>query len=429
MLISTGLKLFQKLPHISGPEIIMPSKSRPVTAKSLQALLTRIGSPSSGTKDVLQERFKRDLTRPRLFALRPDWQARQKKGLGRKLRILSIDMGIKNLAYCDTEVDYANGNAMNPTMDIIRWDKLNLVDATRDLRRDLPNPRHDTADADEEVDPYSLSVLSQTAYWFVRKQILEVSPDIILIERQRWRSASSAAIQQWTVRVNTLEAMLWAVLETLRMERDAVSQKLKDEEVRKRDYIVYGVDPKRVGQFWLGQHARARAEEQDEAVLALAMDEVGDDTSKRATAKKIPRSKAEKKAKIALLRSWLSTKPASTASSTPDSAPVISFTVGQGAVTAREALCLPTPTKTRKKKAKAGENDANAAGKDDVTEKDMKKLDDITDCCLQAAAWVAWESNRLQLYDVWDTKKSDDGNMPELDDATLKEMVEVAGEG
>jgi cruciform cutting endonuclease 1 len=417
----------------------MPPKPRPVTAKALQALLTRIGSTSSGTKDILLSRFAQDLTQPRLFALRPDWEARQKidrEGREkydprRQLRIVSIDMGIKNLAFCDVGVDYADGDAMKPTMDIIRWDKLNLVDATRDLRGPFSHPtltRKEMAPAD----PYSLWVLAETAYRFIKKEVLAVGPDIILIERQRWRSASSAAIQQWTVRVNTLEAMLWAVLESIRAEGQIGLHGVKAKDNRmasyKKHYEVWGVDPKRVGQYWLGQHARARAEEEDEAVLALATKELGEDASKKVSAKKLPKSKAEKKAKIALLRTWLSTEPASTVVSTPDSTPTISFTVGHGATMARQALCLPTTARPRKKKAKVGEDGAKVTSEEDTKKKDMQKLDDITDCCLQAAAWVAWESNRLQLYDVWKQKRGDDGTIPELDDEILKGMVKVAGE-
>lgn len=412
----------------------MAPRSQNVTAKALQALLTRIGSASSGTKDVLHERFKRDVTRPRLFGLRPEWQARQTlpgKSSDRGLKIISIDMGIKNLAYCDVVVDYPDKSTMNPTMEIRRWDKLNLVDATQDLRNTLPNSRlikQETAHAGEDVDPYSLSVLSQTAYWFIQKQVLEASPDIVLIERQRWRSASSSAIQQWTVRVNTLEAMLWAVLTTMHTESKLVVSRLMDTD-RRRDYEVYGVDPKRVGQYWLEQHAKAVAEKQEEA-SPLGINKTEQDAGSKVTEKKIPRSKAEKKAKIAILRSWLSAEPASTASSTPNSSPTISFTIGNDAVTARKALCLPTPTSPRKKKGKASNDndDAEVAEKGGADEKEIKKLDDITDCCLQAAAWVAWESNRLQLYNVWERKRSDGGVLPDLDEETLKEMIGVTGE-
>jgi cruciform cutting endonuclease 1 len=395
----------------------MPPKPRPVTAKALQGLLTRIGSASSGTKDALHARFKRDVTRARLFTLRPEWAARQKKDWGRKLRIVSIDMGIKNLAYCDIEVDYPGQDAMSPTIDILRWDKLNLVDATRELSRPFPTL---APEKEEDVDPYSLHVLSQTAYQFIKIPILEVKPDIILIERQRWRSASSAAIQQWTVRVNTLEAMLWAVLETLRTERYMASPPLKKEEEKKREYEIYAVDPKRVGQYWLGQLARAMEEKQGESLSEFGVDV---HEGEQETGKKIPRSKAEKKAKISLLRSWLSTEPASTAPTTPASAPKIAFTIGLGAGMAREALCLPTLAKPRRKKPKDG-----IVALDDVKEKDIKKLDDITDCCLQAAAWVAWESNRLQLWDVWDAHRGEGSQLPELTEEILKEMIEVAGE-
>jgi cruciform cutting endonuclease 1 len=123
------------------------------------------------------------------------------------------------------------------------------------------------------------------------------------------------------------------------------------------------------------------------------------------------------------LRSWLSTESASTAPTTPDSAPKIAFTIGPGAVAAREALCLPAPAKPRRKKPKDG-----VVALEDVKEKDINKLDDITDCCLQAAAWVAWESNRLQLWDVWDKSRGNDGQLPELTEEILKDMIQVAGE-
>ncbi|KAL5120535.1 hypothetical protein ACEQ8H_001553 [Pleosporales sp. CAS-2024a] len=407
----------------------MPPKPRPVTAKALQGLLTRIGSASSGTKDVLQERFRRDLRQPRLPALKPQGRARQELSWGRKLRVFSIDMGIKNLAYCHVEIDYANGNPMNPTIDIISWDKLNLADAPQDLRPPLQRPRiveEDAADAEEEIDPYSLNVLSQTAVSFVRKTVLQHTPDIILIERQRWRSAGGAAIQQWTVRVNTLEAMLWSALETMRVEHGNASSRFGDTQRQDRNYQVYGVDPKRVGQFWLGQHARAKSEEHEEAVLALAQDELQNEGTKGASVKKVPRSKAEKSAKIALLRSWLTTEPASTASSTPDSTPVISFTIGAGATTARDALCLPANARRSRKKAKSGDEAGEAAA---GTTKDVKKLDDITDCCLQAAAWVAWEANRLQLYNVWERETGRAGKMPDLDDNVFKAMLAATGQG
>lgn len=340
--------------------------------------------------------------------------------------MVSIDMGIKNLAFCEVDVDYSGGDATKPMMNVIKWDKLNLADATQQLRQPLPNPpssiKTKAEDEDEdEVDPYSLSVLSKTAHDFITRTVLAGDPDIILIESQRWRSGGGSAIQQWTVRVNTLEAMLWTTLHTIQVEYKAHDPKPKIHGPR-RDYETFGVDPKRVGQFWLGQHAQAIAEREGKAASEVGIDGLLEDEREKNSTKKIPRSKAEKKAKIAVLRSWLATEPASTAFTTPTSAPKISFNIGLGATAAREALALPSAGKAPKKKVKVGEE-----GGVTLAGKDMKKLDDITDCFLQAAAWIAWESNRLQLFEAWGSKVDKKGKLPELDDEILREMVEIGG--
>ncbi|KAF2035433.1 ribonuclease H-like protein [Setomelanomma holmii] len=399
---------------------------RAITAKALQALLTRIGSAAFGTKDVLQARFARDVTRQHIPTLSSAKSRSALDSHAQKCRIISIDMGIKNLAFCDVEVDYLKGDTMQPRMNIIRWDKLDLVDATKKSRQqqpDSPSSKETRKEADEEMDPYSLSVLSQTAHSFLRKSILAVSPDIILIERQRWRSASSAAIQQWTVRVNTLEAMLWAILSALNVEQSKNSTGTTGVTATNQ-YEVFGVDPKRVGQYWLVRHARAVAERQAETTapeVAELFTVTGEQKKKRE-----PRSKAEKKAKIAILRSWLTAEPASTAPSTPSSAPVISITVGPDGTNALQALTLPAPRKSRKKATNCGDANVTIDKIREVGIKDFSKLDDIADSCLQVAAWVAWESNRRQLYQIWEQEKGKDGKMSELDDDVLKEMIEVA---
>jgi cruciform cutting endonuclease 1 len=395
----------------------MARKPRTVTAKALQTLLARIGSPIGGTKDILHGRLQRDMHRPRLFDLRPEWKQRLSHvdPSSRKLRIMSTDMGIKNLAYCHVEVGYADGGVQKPRVEIVKWERLSLVDDMKGLRRPVPDEMED-----ETVDPYSLDILSQSAYHFLTRTALALAPDIVLIERQRWRSASSPAIQQWTVRVNTVEAMLWAILETLRTERLANIS---------TDYEVYAVDPGRVGQYWLGQTAKALAEKDDEDALVL---EFGEDEESKAKIKKMGRSKVEKKAKIAILRSWLADEPASTATSTPKLTHPISFTIGPDAVTAREALCLPVrpprgKNKKKKKEKKNKSTDDGSVVEDDVVQEQDMKVDDITDCFMQAAAWVAWETNRLQLLEVC-KNIGEDGAILALDEEVLSDMVESVGE-
>jgi cruciform cutting endonuclease 1 len=394
----------------------MATKTRPVSAKTLQALLTRIGSASSGTKDVLSARFERDVRRPHLFNARPDWKERLASidPKHRTLNIMSIDMGIKNLAYCRAAVSYPDGDAMRPEMEVGTWERLNLIDVTRPLRPDAPSPSH----SEEVEDLYSPAVLSEMAYRFLKDAALQSPPDIVLIESQRWRSGGGAAIQQWTIRVNTLEAMLWAILNALRAE-SLIHAPRTEYERKWRDYEVHGVSPKRVGQYWLGQHARALAESQEKEILAF-------DQEVKANEKKLSRGKAEKKAKIAILRSWLTIEPASTTPSTPRSSHQIALHFSEDAAISRRALGPPMPGLGRKKIAKATGD--SGPGEQEVQPTNMKKLDDITDCLLQAAAWVAWETNRSQLYQVWDRKKGDDGSMPELNDEILREMAVVAGE-
>ena len=57
---------------------------------------------------------------------------------------------------------------------------------------------------------------------------------------------------------------------------------------------------------------------------------------------------------------------------------------------------LPRAKAPRRRKTTTREADLA----DDIPVAEIKKLDDVTDCFLQAAAWIAWEANRLQLLAV-----------------------------
>jgi cruciform cutting endonuclease 1 len=396
----------------------MAPKSRAVTAKALQTLLVHIGAPSSGTKAVLQERFQRDMGKPRL----PKTQSTREipESASKKLRIMSIDMGIKNLAFCEAEVSYPSKDSLDAKMRVLRWEKINLTEATYDDSyepSETNTTEQGTAGAGEESDPYSVGALSKTAYGLIKKTILAGSPDIILIEKQRWRSGGGSAVQQWTLRVNTLEGMLWAVLQTIRAERLSKEGEASNTE---KLYDVFSADPKRVGQYWLSR-AAGRLAEADKKVGGILTEDLGAESEEKedesATKKKPSRTKAEKQAKIALLRSWLTATPASTASVTRDTIPSITFSIAPGAEATRKALCSISKSERRK--------ESNGAPADILSTKtQLKKLDDITDCFLQAAAWVSWESNRLQLQEVWKRKKGSDESIVKLKDEVLVEMIQ-----
>lgn len=375
-----------------------------MTADALKGLLTRIGSASSGTKSTLLARFQRDVRQSGVQIQ----AGASRKPCERTLRIMSIDMGIRNLAFCDAEVTYpalgTQESDLDAAMKVLRWRKIDLVSGKDDQgARSSEDGQAALEPAEDDENQYSPSVLSRTAYRLITEEVLSASPDVILIEKQRWRSGGGSAVQQWTVRVNTLEAMLWAILETLK----SVPEDPKRGSA-KRDYRVYAVDPKRVGQYWLSRHARA-LQEKNEGISSPSSPE-----SPSASPQRASRSKAEKSAKIALLRAWLAPSTLSTAPSSPAHTPRIALAIAPAAEATRAAL-LPRAAAPRRRTKGAGA----ALG----VPAEMKKLDDVTDCFLQAAAWVAWELNRAQLVRVGGEGRG------AVDEVRILRMLEAVGGG
>ena len=392
--------------------------------KTIQALLQQIGAASSGSKDVLQSRLFQEV---HFDSVEHRQQSRPKSS-----RILSIDMGIKNLAFCVADVSYSTPKE-NTIMDVLSWRRLDLTDDSLkasvkgDMQKNLVNEAKG-----KETDPFAPEFLSQTAYWLLSRNLLLYQPDVILIERQRWRSSSSSAIQQWTVRVNSLEAMLWAILTALRAEANLPDT--PKSVAQRKNFSIYAVDPKRVGTYWLDDESPATEssskktkiaekeqldEEVDEDESALS-----DDSPRRPTTtptKKLSRGKAEKKAKIQLLRTWLNDKNPSTSLSlridedeaNSTSKPAINFSFHDqpgdprnDAETTRQTLLYATDTPSAR--ATRAQNSQGIQ----IRTEDVKKVDDITDCLLQAAAYVAWTENRAKLQTQFVSFKS-----------TVEEMV------
>ncbi|OAG07500.1 ribonuclease H-like protein [Paraphaeosphaeria sporulosa] len=380
------------------------------TVKAVQEVLQRIGEASAGTKDVVQNRL---LTRVLSRKLpQKNWpQGNEEK---KTSRILSIDMGIKNLAYCVADVEKPTSTPSTTNMDFLTWCRLDIGEAFRKSDKNLSflcsNAEFlDREDEDsvssmaeledrEDEELYTPENLSQMGYWFLRKVLNDWNPDVILIERQRWRSAGSPTIQQWTVRVNTLEAVMWAVMTAMKTERE-----------KRFHWRMHAVDPKRVGHFWLDGvtlPAPSRVQKKKDSKSAATSEENNDiigalDDEKAVSIKKLTRGKAEKKAKIQLLRTWLDSEHPSTAlatcSSTSESEalyPNINFTFSShgrldtpsyGADGTRQALLYATDTTSERAKRTRYYKDY------------VRKVDDITDCFLQAAAWVAWDENLRRL--------------------------------
>lgn len=125
-------------------------------------------------------------------------------------RILSIDMGIRNLAYC--VLDLPAGKRPQ----VLAW-----------TRTAIPIP-----------ESIALQAFAAAAHTLATDLLAEWEPEYVLIERQRWRSAGGTAVQEWTIRVNTIEAMLHSTFYCLHASE------------MKWDGTVESVDPGRVARLW-----------------------------------------------------------------------------------------------------------------------------------------------------------------------------------
>jgi len=111
-------------------------------------------------------------------------------------RILSIDMGIRNLAYCVVDVPTSSRSRRPPK--ILHWTRTAV-------------PLFPTLSSPSISLPHFAAAANSLASTLLRDH----APSHILIERQRWRSGGGSSVLEWTIRVNSLEAMLHAALHAL----------------------------------------------------------------------------------------------------------------------------------------------------------------------------------------------------------------------
>ncbi|KAF2086123.1 mitochondrial resolvase Ydc2 [Saccharata proteae CBS 121410] len=404
----------------------MPSKAS-LNIVGLKALLSQIGGAQTGTKGVLQANLEKALRVPKL-----------KDG---KARVLSVDMGIRNLAFCVCDVEVRvpqsshtksrkpiNTDAPNVAVEVVVWQRLALdtKTSTKDSTAIDVDGETDTKSTSSEttipkvlegvtlkisptiiaLSSYTPAALAPLAYSVLTSLFLPHAPSTILIEQQRSRSQSSAAIQEWTYRVNMLEAMLWAVLETLKGEKQGLTKSTKKTKntaatAAANDNFpeVFAVSPARVGEFWMS----SKAGEQVRADRDASSSSSSVPAKSTTALPKHKTRKVEKKDKVALVAQWL-TQPLSRTLSSTDPAPKrtdknkdggdntmarltgVQLTFSAQAEAMRAAF-LDRRSKGGRKRAimAAGEGDA------------LTKLDDLADCLLQATAWARWEGNRREL--------------------------------
>lgn len=290
----------------------------------LKQIAYKCGIPSSGTKPILTQRLTDDIASPTRHGVQ---------------RILSIDMGIRNLAYCVMEwpqVAPGRKDAARPLPVLLDWRRLAVFEAA--------DPA--VSNAKDNFEPRAMAI---AACNLVRGQLLGAKPTKVLIERQRFRSMGSAHILEWTVRVNMLESMLYAIFQALH------------DEGRWRGDVV-PIAPGRVGPYWVDEEA---------------------DPSTDNTYKKVRNSKSSKiknkGLKMDLVRQWLHRQD------------IMVLGNEQVQATAKAYMAKWDRRPGGKRGVQKG---AEASASDDV-----KKLDDLADCLLQAMAWRDWEHNKMIARD------------------------------
>ncbi|MCJ1412521.1 hypothetical protein MMC19_006616 [Ptychographa xylographoides] len=314
-------------------------------ATQLKALAIATGLPTTGTKAILIARL--------LDALSPHVPHHVET----PKRILSIDMGIRNLAYCQIALP-----VKRPSSRIIRSPKkvaLPIVEAWDRIA--ITSRRADTNTVEaikkEAFDPITFAPL---AFSLIKSLVLNATPtppEIVLIERQRFRSMGGSNVQEWTLRVNMFEAMLYAVLETLQVQGLWTGR-------------VEAMEPQRIMKFWISDEQIKRTIEEVAEKQGGGKDAVTASSPAVKGRKKSTKSKQGKDNKIQLVKQWLLQGNIVQLGHQPME---------------MERLYLMTLQDTRNKKSQQTALDGAHR---------LHKLDDLADCLLQGMAWVKWEENK-----------------------------------
>ncbi|AEO61480.1 hypothetical protein MYCTH_2311667 [Thermothelomyces thermophilus ATCC 42464] len=371
------------------------------TALVLRTLCSSCGLPKTGPKRVLVQRLRR--------------AARQFQPIPPEARILSIDLGLKNFAYAllspaapSKRKQPAGGSSidtpLNSPVHLHAWNRLDLTlrshtQSTPNNTRRQPIARgegkevgataaaaaaaaaEEEEEEEEEEEAYSPAALSARAAHLVRTRLLPLRPTHVLIERQRFRTGGAAAIFEWTLRVNSLEAMLHAAFAALRGVR-VPAQPGEDDDGSGGGGVVWNgvvcsVLPRAVAGFLFPAGS--------DAVLSVQDGEnVGGKEKKKAVGAGAAYQML-KRGKVDMLARHLNDRR------------LIIPAEGQAEEMVR--LFMAGAEKRREGKRRGGRR-RRQEGVEETERKDAEaeeevvaKLDDLSDAMLQGMVWLQWQSN------------------------------------
>ena len=304
----------------------------------LQRIATLVGAPLSGTKAQLLDAISETtIASQKKYPPRVDLLKVSKKK--NELRVMSIDMGIRNLAFAFLTSRTAQASATTINFDrptLLQWRRIDLMGINSlSLQEEMNGSEavivessRGKLDAVMTTESFEPNVMAENAYIFA-KYCASFKPTHILIERQRFRSNGHTAVQEWSLRVGMLEAMLHATFRTL------VSEQVLSHTV------IEPMSPMRVNKYWF----------RDQDIPAVG--------------------KQAKLAKIAIVSNMLQALERKDATFTADcgiSEIVDSF--------GRRGTRAPATNKAAKL---------------------LYKYDDMSDALLQGLAWLNWQQNRFKL--------------------------------
>lgn len=368
-----------------------------LTASQLKSIARLCGKSRSGTKAVIADRIADDLK-----TFQP---------LAPGTRVLSIDLGIRNLAYSLLEVpDISVGSSGKPSKGsrkkgtalssavnlpprLLAWERLALIPradkvvppkrSTKKSRKNtkednendedqqdedaLPKkskrqakkaeatPNHQVEDPTAEPGPattpvlmedFSPARLSALAVDLILNRLLPLRPDVVTLEQQRFRQMGGSGVYEWTLRVNSLESMLYAVLTLLRETGQWPSELGRIEPVVARNVLEFMVVRDRAAGFDVGDiWGRSGAD---------------DDGNNKTDNKKVKKD-------------------------------IIGRVLGSAEGLVVDGAVSPV----------ASEYLDEWQGKKSFQRKAdrMKKLDDLADCLLQGLAFIHWQNNKRLLLE------------------------------
>jgi cruciform cutting endonuclease 1 len=331
----------------------MSFKLEALTLKKLHRLAVLIGSPCSGTKAVRIQGIKSaksslasdDVDGPR-------WQ---------ELSLLSIDMGIRNLAFAHLKVRVqdqtsANGFLQYSDFRLEDWRRVSVSRSSKEMQTKL-HPKVEserpTTIERHSVDKESFEPIeyAKHAYELIETMLRVYKPTHVLIERQRFRSGGGSAVQEWSIRVGVFEGMLYSVLRTMT-------------ELQKRQLEVVPMQPTWVNRYWL--EGRVQSLEADKTKL---------------------NGRDVKKAKIDIVGNMLESESSGS-----------ELSVGVQLNQFKDHFLGVWRKEKRSKVSKM------------ATLEGITKLDDLSDCLLQGLAWIEWHNNRACLEALGPTAFELDGS-------------------